>query len=104
MELLDYEVRLLEICADRALRAESTMSKFFLTFGCGIILLALTGCAKPYYGYTKSEWDQLSPEEQLAAKSERETVLHEKNTMRHEDMIDDRKQQVIDLGISKAGY
>ena len=66
-------------------------------------LMLLFGCVKPYYGYTKAEWEQLSPEEQNSVKSEYEQVLHDKNTMAHEKMIDDRKQQVIDLGVSNSG-
>jgi len=68
-----------------------------------VVLLTTFGCTKPYYGYSKTEWEELTEEEQQAVKSQYARVLHDKDTMRHEDMIDDRKQQVIDLGVSKAG-
>ena len=71
---------------------------------CGMIaLLLLSSCATPYYGYSKAEWEQLSPEQQNSIKSEYDQALHYKNTMAHEDMIEGRKQDVVDWGVSKSG-
>ncbi|WP_455212299.1 hypothetical protein [Kaarinaea lacus] len=79
------------------------MGRFLIILSFIVVLLMNFGCAKFYYGYSKTEWKGLTEEEKQAAKSEYARVLHDKDTMRHEDMIDDRKQQVIDLGVSKAG-
>ena len=68
-----------------------------------ILLMLLSSCAHPYYGYTKAEWEQLTPEQQNSIKSEYDQALHYKNTMAHEDMIEGRKQDVIDWGVSKSG-
>jgi hypothetical protein len=73
------------------------MHQKLMTVSVIVAPLALFRCAKPYYGYTKGEWDQLSKEEILSARSEYEQVLYDKDTMRHEDMINQR------MGVSASG-
>jgi len=62
----------------------------------------VVSCATPYYGYSKSDWDKLTDEEQNAAKAEYKTIIDEKNEQRHQDTIDGMKQNVIDRGV--RGY
>ena len=60
--------------------------------------LGLGACASPWYGYSRDQWRRLSAEEQAAARAEYEYVIEQREAQKHEDLIDDRKQSIIDYG------
>lgn len=62
------------------------------------LALALGACARPWYGYTREEWRQLSADEQAAARAEYEFIIDQREAQNHEDQIEDRKQSIIDYG------
>jgi len=70
--------------------------KLYLT----IVIILFVGCATPYYGYTKTEWEKLSDEEKKVAQAEYDEIIHFKYRQEHEDQFDDRKQQIINRGAS----
>lgn len=59
-------------------------------------------CAKPYYGYSKQEWNSLSIEERTAVRAEYQDIISAKHAQEHEDLLEQRKQSVIDLGASRS--
>lgn len=60
--------------------------------------LVISGCATPYYGYPKNEWEQLSAEEKQAVKAEYKEIIDYKYRREHEDQFEARKQQIIRRG------
>lgn len=71
-----------------------------------LVLLGLvsSGCANSHYGYTESQWNGLSSEEQVAVKKEYETAIEARRQQKHRDNLEARKQSVIDLGNEKRLY
>ena len=55
------------------------------------LTLLLCSCATPYFGYSKAEWNALSPEEQRAAKADYQPIIDERLELYHEDQIDEFK-------------
>ena len=68
-----------------------------------ILLLSLvfTACVSNYYGYCKEEWDNLSPEQQQAAKQEYEEILKEKKDWEHDQLLRERDEQIIRRGLGE---
>lgn len=65
-----------------------------------ILILICSGCMKPYYGYSENEWIKLSDQEKKAVKLEYQQIINAKNSQRHADLVEERKQEVIDFGVS----
>ena len=63
-----------------------------------LVIILLLGCATPYYGYSKTEWEKLSDEEKKAAQTEYDEIIQFKYRQKHEDQFEDRKQQIINRG------
>lgn len=63
-----------------------------------LLVLVSLGCAKPYYGYTKAEWDNLTDEERSVIKQDYEFLIEAQNQQKHGDTIDARTQSIIDRG------
>lgn len=64
-----------------------------------LLTLLLCGCATPYFGYSKADWNALSPEEQQAAKAGYQQVIDERLKLYHEDQIDEFKGKIIEQGL-----
>jgi len=64
-----------------------------------LITISLQGCSTPYYGHSKSEWDKLSEEEQIAMKKEYQLIIDSKKEQKHKNIIDERTQSIIDRGV-----
>lgn len=69
---------------------------------CAAAVLALAfglgACASPWYGYSHDEWRRLSAEELAAARAEYDFIVDQREAQKHDDLIDDRKQSIIDYG------
>jgi hypothetical protein len=63
------------------------------------LTLLLCSCATPYFGYSKAEWNALSPEEQRAAKADYQPIIDERLELYHEDQIDEFKGKIIEQGL-----
>jgi len=63
------------------------------------LVLISIGCATPYYGYSKEDWEQLTKEEKQAAKAEYQEIIDYQYRRNHEDQFEARKQQVIQRGL-----
>ena len=63
-----------------------------------LLFFICASCAKPYYGYSESEWKNLSKKEKTAIKAEYQGVVDAKNAQQHADLIDSRRQQIIEIG------
>jgi TRAP-type C4-dicarboxylate transport system substrate-binding protein len=72
------------------------LSHFILLFA-----LAIMACANSYYGYSKEEWDKLSPEQQQAAKQEYEEILKKKKDLEHDQLLRERDEQIIRRGLGE---
>ena len=74
--------------------------KWFSNF---ILLLSLvfTACASDHYGYSKEEWDKLSPEQQQAAKQEYEEILKKMKDWEHDQLLRERDEQIIRRGLGE---
>jgi len=69
-----------------------------------IILLTINmayGCSAPYYGYTRSEWDNLTEEKKAAIKDEYKIIIDSRNEQKHTDKINSRTQSVLESGVSR---
>ena len=69
-----------------------------------LILLSVTlcfSCAKPYYGYSKQDWDKLPVEQQRIIKAEFQPIIDSTRLQAHKNMMQKRKQSLIDLGVRK---
>ena len=64
------------------------------------MIILFAGCATPYYGYSKEEWQKLSTEEKKAAQTEYDEIINFKYRQEHEDQFDDRNHQIIYRGVS----
>lgn len=67
-------------------------------YAAAALVLVLGACARPWYGYSRDEWRRLSADEQAAARAEYEFIIEQREAQKHEDLIDDRKQSIIDYG------
>jgi TRAP-type C4-dicarboxylate transport system substrate-binding protein len=65
------------------------------------LVLIFTACASSYYGYSKEEWDKLSPEQQQTAKQEYEEILNQKKDWEHDQLLRERDEQVIRRGLAE---
>ncbi|MGH1486136.1 MAG: hypothetical protein ACRBCI_07930 [Cellvibrionaceae bacterium] len=79
------------------------MTTKVLTFA-AIVLVMLTACANPYYGYSKEGWDSLSINQKIAIKEEYQLMLDNKNNRKNTDKIEERTQSIIDYGSSRQIY
>lgn len=72
-----------------------------------IILLLITifcaACMHPYFGYTEAEWNRLPGKQRQAIKAEYQPIIDAKHAQRHDELIEERTQQVIDLGVRSVG-
>jgi hypothetical protein len=68
------------------------------------MLTMLQGCSTNYYGHSKEEWDNFSREEQIAIEKEYQSIIGTANAQKHKDIIDARKQSIIDLGTTGRKY
>jgi TRAP-type C4-dicarboxylate transport system substrate-binding protein len=66
-----------------------------------LFALAIMACANSYYGYSKEEWDKLSPEQQQAAKQEYEEILKKKKDLEHDQLLRERDEQIIRRGLGE---
>ena len=66
-----------------------------------LLCLLCLACAKPYYGYTESEWNNLSEKDKAAAKAEYEQIIQSNRDQKHKDLIEQRKLDVIDYGVNQ---
>jgi TRAP-type C4-dicarboxylate transport system substrate-binding protein len=66
-----------------------------------LLTLIFTACANTYYGYSKEEWDKLSPEQQQAAQQEYEEILKKKKDWEHDELLRERDEQVIRRGLGE---
>ena len=64
-----------------------------------IAALLIAGCATPYYGYSKEEWQKPSGEEKKMAQKEYEEIIQLKYRQEHEDQFEQQKQKVINRGV-----
>ena len=64
-----------------------------------IATLLIVGCATPYYGYSKEEWQKLSDEEKKVAEKEYEEIIQFKYRQEHEDQFEHQKQKMINRGV-----
>lgn len=69
-----------------------------------LITIFCAACVHPYFGYTEAEWNRLPEKQQQAIKAEYQPIIDAKRAQRHEDLIDERTQQVIDLGAHGLGH
>ena len=67
------------------------------------ILITLSACAKPYYGYSKQEWNALSIPQRQAVIKEYQPIIDAKRAQQYHDDIARQKETLIDLGMKKAG-
>ncbi len=65
-----------------------------------VFALGLGACASHWYGYPRDEWRRLSAEEQAAARQEYQFIIDQREAQKHQDLIDERKQSIIDYGSS----
>lgn len=79
--------------------AEDTMKQF--PYFILLLTLVFTACANSYYGYSREEWDKLSPEQQLAAQQEYEEILKKKKDWEHDQLLRERDEQVIRRGLDE---
>ena len=63
-----------------------------------LLMLGLSACVSEPYGYTRQQWRELSTEEQAKAQAEYKDIIKLKDGQQHEDLIEMRKQSVIDYG------
>lgn len=64
-------------------------------------LLTLVACANSYYGYSKEEWDNLSEQQQQAAKQVYEEMLQKKKDLEHDQLLRERDEQIIRRGLGE---
>jgi hypothetical protein len=64
-----------------------------------LFLSLCASCAKPYYGYSESDWNNLSEEAKKEAQAEYQDIINVKQDQPHEAIIDNRKQQIIHRGV-----
>ena len=62
-----------------------------------LILVTVTGCSSPYYGYTKEGRLKLTDQERSASHDEYQYVLDSKVEQRHIDKIDARMRSFKEL-------
>lgn len=67
------------------------------------VFLALNGCATFYYGYSKEQWDSMSPDEQELAKAEYADVIAEHNKNTFQDSQDKATEAFKDRTKRKKG-
>lgn len=65
-----------------------------------LITLVCSGCVAPYYGYSENEWNNLSENKKRATKAEYQQIIDAKKSQQHADLINERKQQIINRGAS----
>ena len=64
--------------------------------------IALTNCSAFYYGYTKEEWQNLSPSTQAEVKENYKRVVESKNQLQNEKNIDARNESFEEYVTRKA--
>lgn len=67
-----------------------------------VINILLQGCSVFYFGYTKAEWDKLSPAERIAAQDEYKAIISTQNERQHDEKINARTQSIVDYGTKKS--
>ena len=63
-----------------------------------LMVTIVFACAKPYYGYTRQEWDGMSDTYKSKIQAEYQQVLDAKNSQKHKDLIEEHRQKTIDFG------
>jgi hypothetical protein len=63
--------------------------------------LLIVSCAKPYYGYSKSDWDSLSENDKAVVGYEYSKIIAYQKEQKHTDIIDASTHSVVDLGASE---
>jgi len=62
------------------------------------MIVLLSACSKPYYGYTRDEWNNLPEKEKAAVKAEYQQAIDAKNSQQQMDLIEEHRQKTIDFG------
>ncbi|MFV2061344.1 MAG: hypothetical protein ACC653_11725 [Gammaproteobacteria bacterium] len=65
------------------------------------VVLLIVSCATPYFGYSKTDWDNFTEEERTEIQVEYRKIIAIQKNLDHTDIINDRTQSVVDLGESK---
>ena len=78
------------------------MKRFFSVLN--PLLLVLSGCSTPYFGYSEGEWNNLSEDEQAAIKAEYQPIIDARAKQAHQDIIDERTESVINLGVNGTKF
>lgn len=68
------------------------------------VVVIMQGCATPYYGYSKSDWDAMSEIDKVAIKEEYEFIKNTQAQQKHKDIIGARTQSIIDRGVKGRKY
>jgi len=66
-----------------------------------LALFSITCCTTPYFGYSKTDWKNLSKKERMTIKAEYKNIISAQREQKHTDLIDARKQSIISLGVDK---
>ncbi len=74
-------------------------TKYFLLI---LLCTVLTNCSAFYYGYTKEEWQNLSPTTQAEVKENYKRIVDSKNQLQNNRDIDARNESFEDYGNKKA--
>ena len=64
-----------------------------------VAITILTGCAGAYYGHTKEQWTALTDAQKQTEKAKYTQILKDKETMKHDELIERAKQRVIERGV-----
>jgi len=80
---------------------KQNMQIFYIPLQSLVLFLALilNGCATPYYGYSREDWEHLSAKEKQAVQAEYQEIINYRYRQNHEDQFEARKQQVIQHGM-----
>ncbi len=68
------------------------------------ICITLSNCSAFYYGYTKGEWQNLSPSTQAEVKENYKRVVDSKDQLQNEKSIDARNDSFEDYVKRKAQH
>lgn len=69
-----------------------------------VIALAIAGCATPYYGFSKEEWNSYTEEERMAIKAEYQDIMALQEDQKRRDAHNAITQSIIDRGVNGPKY
>lgn len=65
-----------------------------------VTILGMFACSVNFYGYSETQWQNLSEEDKKKAKAKYEQIVIFRQNEQHDEKIERRKQQIVDFGSS----